>query len=141
MIFADFITNRKVNMRFIGILMMMCLVVLVGCTGDEPSSIALTDVPVDGDPVRGEELFNTVSPVCSSCHMEDNASASPDLTGYGDVAGTRVEGESAREYTFHAITEPGRFVVEGYGNAMPASYDDDLNPQDIADLIAYLLGL
>jgi hypothetical protein len=55
------------------------------------------------------------------------------------VAGERVEGESAREYTFYAIAEPGRYIVEGYGNAMYNRYDENLSPQEIADLIAYLL--
>lgn len=127
-------------MRFIGILMMVFLFVLVGCTGDATSSIAFADIPAEGDAIRGEELYNTVSPSCSSCHIA-GANASPDLAGFGDIAATRVDGESAREYTFYAITEPGRHVVEGYGNAMPNQYDEDLTPQDIADLIAYLLSL
>ena len=79
---------------------------------------------------------------CNSCHLIGQlGGASPNLTGYGTLAGTRVAGQSAHEYTFYAITEPGQYLAENFGNVMPDKYDDKLKPQDIADLIAYLLTL
>lgn len=116
---------------------------LVGCGGNPPSSVAFSAIPEEGDVDSGAKLFEQAtngSTPCTACHAE-GAVAAPDLAGYGAVAGDRVEGESAREYTFYSIVEPGRYLVEGYGNAMPNNYDELLEPQDIADLIAYLLSL
>jgi len=118
-------------------------VCLVACNNNPPSVIPYSEIPPEGDPVRGEQLFNqqvNIAPTCVSCHNADS-NASPSLDGYGDIAGTRVEGETAHEYTFYAIAEPGRYLVPNYGNAMYNQYDELLEPQDIADLIAYLLSL
>lgn len=124
----------------IPILLTLCLlVILTACDNNPESSIAFDDLPDNGDVVRGEDLFNSgASPACIGCHTE-GSSASPDLDGFAERAGSEVDGESAREYAFYSITEPGRHVVSGFGNAMPNEYDDDLSAQDIADLIAYLL--
>lgn len=126
----------------VGVLSVLVLV-LVGCANEPPSVISYDAVPKDGDPVRGETLYHQqVSPIptCASCHDEEG-NASPTLEGYGEVAGTRVEGQDAHEYTFYAIVEPWRHILDGYGNAMYNEYDDRLSEQDIADLIAYTLGL
>jgi mono/diheme cytochrome c family protein len=119
------------------------VILLAGCAQNTESRIPYSEIPPEGDPARGEQLFNesiNAAPPCSICHAAGNT-ASPDLTGYGAIAGERVEGETAHEYTFYGIAEPGRYIVEGYGNAMYDRYDEKLTPQQIADLIAYLLTL
>jgi len=124
---------------FTGILML----IVAGCDQNAPSSLPIDDLPENGDVARGEALFSEqvdLAPACSVCHNEA-ANAAPDLAGYSEVADTRVEGESALEYTFYSITEPGRYIVDGYGNAMYNQYDGTYTPQQIADLIAYLLSL
>jgi mono/diheme cytochrome c family protein len=116
---------------------------MIGCAPYAETTIAYEEIPAEGDANRGAELFNeptNATTACISCHVEGNA-ASPDLTGLGEVAGSRVEEESAREYLFYSITEPARHIPEGYGNAMPNDYDEKLTPQQIADLIAYLMSL
>jgi mono/diheme cytochrome c family protein len=128
-------------MPFLRIVLLVLVVMLISACANAETVIPYEDVPQEGDPVRGEDLFNTsvgVMPACSSCHVEGAAGA-PLLDDYASVAGTRVEGQSAHEYTFYAIAEPGQYIVEGYGNAMYNRYDDNLTPQDIADMIAYLL--
>lgn len=126
------------------ILVLVGLAVVVVACGSDESQIAFNEVPETGDAVRGEDLFDRSvngSTTCSSCHMFDDDQGSPNLEGYGSAADTRVEGMSGREYSFWAIAEPGRHIISGYGNAMPNDYDEKLSPQDIADLIAYLLTL
>ena len=126
-------------MRIIGLLLLI-MVIVAGCNTNAPSSIAFEDVPTEGDPVHGEQLFNTgTNPPCLACH-NDESTGTPNLDGLGERAGGIVEAESAEEYIFYAITEPARHIAEGFGNAMPNTYDEDLNAQDIADLIAYLLS-
>jgi len=121
--------------------LLLILLILVACSPNPPSVIGYTLIPTDGDVARGEALFNTgkdLAPACSACHIP-NSPASPDLAGFGAVAASRVEGQTAHEYAFYSITEPGRFIVEGYGNAMYNMYDEALTEQEIADLIAYIL--
>ncbi len=120
------------------------LLVLVGCAdAGRESSLSFENLPPAGNAERGERVYFESSAriaTCDSCHNED-ATGSPSLEGYGEIAGERVEGESALEYTFYAITAPGRYVLEDYGNAMPNTYDEELTARQIADLIAYLLSL
>jgi mono/diheme cytochrome c family protein len=125
---------------------LLVLLMLFGLTacGSKESKIPYSALPPEGDPVRGEELFNKSidrQPSCVSCHVPDaeDGGASPNLDGFGERAAIQVPGLSAREYAFWSITEPHRHLVKNFGNAMPNKYDDKLSPQDIADLIAYLL--
>lgn len=118
------------------IVSLIAIFVLAACNTNAPSSIAYDELPETGDAINGEVIFNEQN--CTNCHVE-GATGAPTLDNYSEVAGTRVEGQSAHEYTFYSIVEPSSYVVDGYGNAMPNRYDDLLTAQDIADLIAYLL--
>jgi len=121
----------------------IALVTLVACDNNPASVIDYEELPPSGDVARGEALYDQsvdLAPSCSGCHLEEDG-ASPSLNGYSAVAGERVEDQDAHEYTFYAIVEPGRHIVEGYGNAMYNQYDEKMTPQQIADLIAYLLSL
>ncbi len=131
-------------MRFTFIWVLALMLVLVGCQQNTESAISYSEVVnLTGDVARGERVYHESinnAPPCSACHME-GSSASPGLVGYGEIAGTRVEGQDAHEYTFYSIAQPGQFIVDGYGNAMYNQYDSKMTAQEIADLIAYLLSL
>lgn len=103
------------------------------------------DTLPDGDATRGEAIFTqsiSGAPTCTSCHtVDENVLLAPSLLGYGAVASTRVEGQSAEEYTYTSITRPAAYTVSGFGNTMYNQYAQRLTPQQIADLIAYLLTL
>jgi mono/diheme cytochrome c family protein len=125
------------------ILIAIVLMLMTACNANPPTVLSLDDIPAEGDAARGEVLFMTgkdLAPACAGCH-QPNSPASPDLAGFGERAATQVEGESAHEYAFYSIAEPGRFIVPGYGNAMYNQYDEALTAQEIADLIAYILTL
>lgn len=123
------------RLRLVAIIMMAIFV--SACSTNSESTIALADLPATGDPVAGEAVYNSLN--CGACHIE-GASGAPYLEGFGERAGSTVEGESAREYAFYAVAQPARHIVEGYGNAMPNNYDEQLTPQEMADLIAYMLA-
>ncbi len=130
-------------MRLLPGLVALLLFLTVGCAPYAPTSIPYEEIPAEGDINRGAELFNDPTngtTACISCHIEGNT-ASPMLEGLHEVAADRVEEETAREYIFYSIAEPARYIPEGYGNAMPNDYDEKLTPQQIADLIAYVLSL
>jgi mono/diheme cytochrome c family protein len=116
---------------------------LVACA-PEDLPYQFDDLPA-GDAQRGATLFGQSvngAPACVSCHtLDGGAAAGPGLEGYGEVAATRVKGQSAGEYTFYSILRPAKHIVRGYSNVMPADYAGKLSAQDVADLIAYLLSL
>jgi hypothetical protein len=63
------------------------------------------------------------------------------MQGFAARAGTRVEGIAPEEYAHTSIIQPANYVVSGFPNSMYPQYSRSLSPQDIADLIAYLLTL
>ncbi len=98
-----------------------------------------------GNAAHGAELFAQQvggAPACSTCHtLDGTALVGPSLQGYAEHAATRVENQSAQDYTVASITQPATFIVEGFGNLMYAQYGQRLSAQDTADLTAYLLTL
>jgi mono/diheme cytochrome c family protein len=118
-------------------------VVLIGC-GSSSGKIAFSSIGSQGDAKHGEQLFTSVinqAPACSTCHtLDESQMVGPGLGKIKELAGTRVQGESAREYLFHSIIEPARYIVPGYSNLMYPSYNQVLSAQDITDLIEYLLS-
>jgi mono/diheme cytochrome c family protein len=125
-------------------LYLLAVMALTAC-GNATSAFPYEALPPTGDAQRGETLYTQSvgnMPACVGCHIAGAAGAPSlvDLDAYAQAAAERVSGQSAREYTFYAIVEPGQYIVEGYGNAMYNRYDENLNPQQVADLIAYLLG-
>ncbi len=126
--------------------LILLALILSGVWGCAPEDLpySLSDLP-PGDAGRGQVLFNQSihgAAPCANCHTLDSAAAAgPPLDGYGALAGTRVKGQSAEEYTFYSILRPARHIVRGYSNVMPGNYASKLSAQDVADLIAYLLTL
>jgi cytochrome c2 len=116
-------------------------IVLVACSSDKPD-FTFSDLPA-GDAGSGSKLFEqgrNDAPSCASCHQGEGG-IGPALTGIGEVAATRVDGESAEEYLFNSIIRPAKYLVQGYSNVMYSDYATVYEPADIADLIAYLRNL
>lgn len=128
------------------VLLVLVMLFISACSPSSSTETTLTfeELPI-GDATRGAELYTQSinrAPTCISCHvLEGSNRATPTLIGYRDIAGERVEGMSAEEYTFWSIVDVGRHITPGYANVMYNNYGDRLDPQDIADLIAYILEL
>ncbi|MBX3063274.1 MAG: cytochrome c [Anaerolineae bacterium] len=103
-----------------------------------------TDLPA-GDPSRGATLFSESingAPSCAGCHsLNDSVVVGPGLQNYAANAKVHANGSSVEAYTYTSIVQPGNYIVSGFGNVMYAQYGRQLTPQQIADLIAYLLTL
>ena len=119
----------------------LALLVLAGCAS---ASAGLADLP-EGNAERGAALFTQSingAPACSTCHTLDGASlVGPSLDSFGERASTRLANTSAAEYAHASIVQPATYLVSGFGNSMYNQYAQRLSPQEIADLVAYLLTL
>ncbi len=101
-----------------------------------------------GDPKTGRRKFVEVG--CVSCHGDSNMGVDPTLRpGLAHMAmhaAKRQPGKSAVQYLYDSILEPDAFIAPECGrgitcttpSAMP-SYAQRVDPQTLADLIAYLL--
>ena len=129
--------------RFI---LLLIVAILAACS---PAAAGTNGLPDDtlpaGDAQRGAALFTQSvdgAPSCTTCHTLDGTTrVGPSLEGYSAVAGERVEGLSAEAYTQTSITRPAAYIVDGFGNSMYPQYANRLDPQQVADLVAYLLTL
>jgi mono/diheme cytochrome c family protein len=104
-----------------------------------------------GDPARGEELYN-IAFGCAACHG-DPAVEGSNVVGpwHGQIAAegaTRIAGYSSADYLYESILLPSAFIFTecpqgactGPPSAMPANFGDRMTPQDMANVIAYMLG-
>jgi mono/diheme cytochrome c family protein len=92
-------------------------------TAEEPS----------GSPEAGEAVFASAG--CGGCHAFSAAGSSgatgPDLD-------ESLEGEDA-EYVRTAIVDPNAEIAEGYSEGvMPQTYEEQLSPKQLDDLVAFL---
>jgi cytochrome c2 len=94
----------------------------------------------DADPDHGQQL--TLANACIACHAFDpnQVMVGPTWYNIGNVAATRVPGESAEVYLYNSIVHPNAYVVEGYQPNIMLQIYGTLSAQDKADMIAYLLA-
>ena len=98
-----------------------------------------------GDAAAGEAL--TVPHGCTGCHQLDNSlvEIAPTWFEIADTAVGRARqtGEAGPAlYLYISITDPDSFVVSGYNSGeMPQTFSDDMDAQDLAHLLTYLLSL
>ena len=109
-----------------------------------------------GDAARGQRLWNkeenyaSGKPApCSACHslQAGQTLVGPSLAGLGARAATTVPDQDAVAYVRRAIQAPSEYIVPGGNLAaganslMPGNLGNDMSPQDLSDLIAFLLTL
>ncbi len=104
-----------------------------------------------GDPERGQVLFNTMRAeagfACATCHRVDSEDRliGPGLLGVGAWAAANITGQTPAEYLHQSIVSPNAYIVEGNPpypeSLMPQIYADLFTPEQIDDLVAYLLTL
>ncbi len=90
---------------------------------------------------RGRSVFDSY---CSRCHGRsgETVSVGPSLAGIATRGGSRIEGMDAPTYIRNSILSPGAYVVEGFAEGlMPNDLKDQLSPEDVDAVVAYLLTL
>ena len=124
---------------------MLGILLLAACSpAAETPALSVDSLP-PGNADHGAELFTASTngaPPCSTCHtLDESVVIGPSMAGYGERAATRISGKSAEAYTFESITQPASFLVPGFANVMYTNYAAAFTPQEIADLMAYLMSL
>ncbi len=107
-----------------------------------------------GNADNGKVIFTTThntatgTYACATCHSVDANQTriiGPGLWDVASVAGTYVAGENAVQYIQQSILDPNAFIAPGNPpfppNLMPQDWGKILSPQDLNDVIAYLLTL
>lgn len=101
------------------------------------------DLP-KGNAATGQQLFNTLTPPCATCHTVtgDQIIVGPAMAGVATRGATRKQGYSAEIYFYESITNPSAYLVPGFADGlMPKNFKEALKPQEISDLVAYLATL
>ncbi len=116
--------------------------------GQQIFPVIIKDATIAGaDPERGKEIFFASSigegTGCRLCHSlkPNEVKVGPSLAGIATRAATRVPGMSAEEYIRESILHPDAYIVPGFDNKMPAYISEGLSPQDLDDLVAFLMTL
>jgi cytochrome c2 len=111
----------------------------------EPSPAEINQTAFDALPAGNADAGQTVfqgSGGCSACHslVADQVLVGPSQHGIAERAPTRKPGYSAQAYLYESITNPNAYIVEGFApNLMPQNFKETLQPQQLADVIAFLL--
>lgn len=113
-----------------------------------PRSVA--ELP-QGDSKTGETLYE-ITYGCAACHgskdVVDSNLVGPWGGAWIDTAASRKSGYTAADYLYESILLPSAFIAPecptgpcvGPPSMMPANFGQRISPQDMADLLAYLLG-
>lgn len=111
--------------------------------------VVVADLP-EGDPANGEELY-AITFGCQTCHGdtgdESSATIGPWLGNIEEVGAERRDGYTAADYVYESILHPNAFISPdcptgpcGDPSGMPPDFGQRMTQQDMADVIAYLLG-
>ncbi len=102
---------------------------LIGSEDNQDPSIA-----------RGKNLFLQY---CSACHDigEDSTKTGPSLVHIATDAKNRVAGMDGKTYIEQSVLSPNEYLVEGFDDLMPKTFNNLLAQEEIDFLIAYLLSL
>jgi cytochrome c len=91
---------------------------------------------------RGEALFRAN---CLGCHAVDpdaGAALGPNLAEVATRAATNADGLSAADWLLRSTVEPNAEIAPGYQpGLMPGNYGQILSPEELDDLVAYMLTL
>ena len=90
-----------------------------------------------GNPGAGKQIFTTTAqPTCSTCHTLQEAGATGNV---GPNLDDVLKGKDAA-FIHESIVNPNAQIAQGYqAGIMPQNFGQQLNDQQLADLVAFLL--
>ena len=80
---------------------------------------------------------------CGACHIVEKGISThhgPNLYDFGKIAGTRKADMTAAEYIWESIRDPEAFVAPENRHGMPRNLATVLSPEDIRNVIAYVIS-
>lgn len=110
----------------------------------------VSDLPA-GDPEAGQQAY-AVTFGCQGCHGDPQGDASTATVGpwQGDIAtvgAERIDGYTAADYVYESILKPNQFIAPdcpagdcAEPSTMPGDFGERMTLQEMADIMAYLLG-
>ncbi len=135
--------------RVIVLLGVLLVLGLAACSSvEEPEEVIVPLEP--GDAVRGEKLYRQTiigtgnSAGCVTCHSlePDVTLVGPSHAMIGADAANRVPGMSAEDFLRESIVDPNEEIPDGFTvGVMYSNYKKELSPQEVEDLVAYMLTL
>jgi mono/diheme cytochrome c family protein len=111
-----------------------------GAPAEEPAAEEPIDEETPADGAEGDELATQGADVfaangCGSCHALAAANATGTIGP--DLDQTLADKDAA--YIEEAIVDPDATIADGFNaGVMPTSFGDDISPEDLEALIAYL---
>ncbi|MCA9874203.1 MAG: cytochrome c [Anaerolineales bacterium] len=132
------------------VLALVLSLVLAACGGGGEEAGESASGGIVGNPDRGKKLYEQTTigsasaPGCITCHSLEPGVVivGPSHAGVATRAETYVEGMSAEDYLHESIVSPDAHVVDGFTpGVMYQNFGEELNDQEIADLVAYLMTL
>lgn len=112
--------------------------------------VVVADLP-EGDPDSGQELY-AVTFGCQACHGDPAGDAStatlgPWLGNIAEEGAERRDGYTAADYVYESILHPNAFIAPdcptgpcSEPSQMPPDFGARMEQQDMADVMAYMLG-
>jgi cytochrome c oxidase subunit 2 len=106
------------------------------CGGDQSSP------SLEGPAATGRRVWESQ---CSNCHSVDgDENVGPTWRGIWGTTVALEDGGSAvvdRAYVEESVRDPSAKVVEGFSTPMPAFGEDELPPEELAGVVAYIRSL
>lgn len=122
-----------------------------------PTVAAILQPLPPGDPARGEKLFRRTllgsrpEPGCITCHSLAPATVllGPSLAEIATRSDATIQqadykgqAENVESYLQESIIAPNAYIAPGFApDVMRPTFATELSPQEIADLVAFLLTL
>ena len=127
------------NFNKLIILLHICITFfLIGCQSNNSEKIYVKGTPE----YKGYELYKNMA--CNACHtLDGNLKLGPSFKGQYGKEILHTDGSEMivdENYIYESITDPLKYIVEGYTPIMP-SYKPILSDEDISNIIAYIKTL
>jgi len=107
----------------------------------EPQIPTLDLSALSPEEAAGAKIF-TGKGGCVGCHNAGGGggNAGPNLSHIGTEAASRKPGMDASAYLHESIVAPQAYLVAGFGPTMPPTFGQTLTPDEINQVVAFLLG-
>lgn len=116
------------------VLLILCMAFCVACSSNTATAQNRTKA--------GEGLFNRWCIGCHAVAPGGAAKVGPNLMDVATMAATNPQGLTPETFLRESIVNPNAYILPGYmPYTMPMSYQQQLGPEQIEALVAYMLTL